>query len=102
MNDPLSYCGIDVTKKFGRVPYKGKILGYSDQKQWWQIKFDDGDCEDWSVPDMKKWVPSFVCGPVLTASRSGPQMPCERGHATDGEEAEQTPSKLWLRKWPRL
>ena len=65
VNDPLSYCGKDVTKKFDGDPYKGKIIGYSDQKQWWRIKFQDGDYEDWSVPDMKKWVPSFVCGPLI-------------------------------------
>ena len=65
VNDPLSYCGKNVTKRFDGEPYKGKIIGYSDQNQWWRINFQDGDVEDWSVADMKKWVPSFVCGPVV-------------------------------------
>ena len=65
VKDPLSYCGTVVSKLFDGQPYKGKIISYSDQHQWWQVEFDDRDLEDWSVSDMKKWVPSFICGPLL-------------------------------------
>jgi hypothetical protein len=27
--------------------------------------YEDMDVEDWAISDMKKWVPCFVCGPVL-------------------------------------
>ena len=66
VQNPESYEGLCVKKKFhnGQV-YEGKITEYYDHKQWWLVKFTDGDVEDWSIPDMKKWVPSFVCGPII-------------------------------------
>ena len=63
---PESYVTLNVKKKFenGNV-YAGTINGYCDHKQWWQVQFLDGDCEDWSVCDMKKWLPTFKCGPII-------------------------------------
>jgi hypothetical protein len=29
------------------------------------VKYPDGDSEDWSVPDMKKHVPTFRCGAII-------------------------------------
>ena len=45
--------------------YKGTITGYYDPKQFWIVTCSDGDVEDWGVGDMKRRVPSFVCGPVI-------------------------------------
>ena len=63
---PESYVTLNVKKNFenGNV-YAGTINGYCDHKQWWQVQFLDGDCEDWSVCDMKKWLPTFKCGPII-------------------------------------
>ena len=45
--------------------YKGTITGCYDPKQFWIVTYSDGDVEDWGVGDMKRRVPSFVCGPVI-------------------------------------
>ena len=64
---PQSYVGLAVQRKFtenNRI-YKGIIQEYYDHKQWWVVKYEDGDEEDWSVAQMKQWVPSFKCGPSI-------------------------------------
>ena len=37
-------------------PISGMITDYYDHKQWWKIKYDDNDEEDWAVIDMKRCV----------------------------------------------
>ena len=51
---PQSYVGLAVQRKFtenNRI-YKGIIQEYYDHKQWWVVKYEDGDEEDWSVAQM--------------------------------------------------
>ena len=62
---PRGYVGVAVQKKFDGTIYQGDIIDYCDHKQWWRVEFKDGDFEDWSVPDMKKWVPEFLCGAII-------------------------------------
>jgi len=65
--NPKQYVGLVVQKLFNDNNfYKGKISEYDDRKQWWRVVYeDDGDEEDWSVPNMKKCVPTFKCGRTI-------------------------------------
>ena len=53
--NPKQYIGLVVQKLFNDNNfYKGKMSEYDDRKQWWRVVYeDDGDEEDWSVPNMK-------------------------------------------------
>ena len=67
VKDPRSYVGLAVQRKFteDNLFYKGTIVEYYDPKQWWTVHYDDGDAEDWGVAEMRKWIPTFKCGPVV-------------------------------------
>lgn len=68
--NPKSYVGAKVKRVFPETgeSYSGVIEEYYDPKQFWVVKYDDGDTEDWSVPDMKKRHPGFKCGPVVNGT----------------------------------
>ena len=65
--NPKSYVGARVKRVFPEtgLSYSGVIEEYYDPKQFWVVKYDDGDSEDWSATDMKKRHPGFKCGPLV-------------------------------------
>ena len=68
--NPSSYVGNRVERLFSEtgLRYSGVIEEYHDPKQFWVVKYDDGDTEDWSASDMKKRCPGFKCGPIINGS----------------------------------
>ena len=61
--DPESYVNTVVKRMFDDNEwYSGKITSYTDRYQMWHVEYDDGDSEDWTVPDMKLLLPGFKCG----------------------------------------
>ena len=93
VESPFSYVDLAVQRKFNDgVVYDGVIAEYVDSKQWWRVKYPDGQEEDWSVPDMKRYVPSFKCGPVVdgvtehTAEAQRERSRARRRNAVGGVE----------------
>ena len=65
--NPNQYVGLVVQELFNDNNfYKGEISEYDDRRQWWHVVYDDDDDEeDWSVPNIKKCVPTFKCGRTI-------------------------------------
>ena len=65
--NPKSCVGAKVKRVFPEtgLSHPGVIEQHYDPKQFWVVKHDDGDSEDWSATDMKKRHPGFKCGPLV-------------------------------------
>ena len=72
--NPEQYIGQTYKKLFEDDNwYTGEVIEYHDDVQRWKCLYEDGDGEDLTCAEMKKYLgPRFVCGAMRSSSYSAP------------------------------
>jgi len=65
----FSYIGDKVAKMFANKLYFGSITGYRQRLRFWQVKYDDGDEEEFNKKELTKALDLYqIKGPVMDIS----------------------------------